>query len=560
MASGTASFWSKYWRYLVPAAGVVVVAAAAAGALVLLKPAATVEKMVPASANLLVIANVDPSVTQKVNLMRALHSFPDLKTDKALTDKIDQAFKDSGLSFTSDVQPWLGAEAGFSAKVSLQNTTNMPGALYLVSRDDTKAAAALAKLRSGKLGSTYRWSDQTYNGIQISVGAPKSAGQQAGAYAIVDHVVVFGSSAAAIDEIIDADQGRTARLVDSAAFKATLNGLPSDRLGWLYLDGKSLVASIKKGMATTPAVSASSLKSLADLDAFVGIGGTVSASGDGLLADVRIKIDQSKLTPATRQAMANAGRPETVLRWVPRGSDAFLAFGNLNQTIKSILDQAGSDPTVSGTTDAVGLTGANGVLSHLTGDAGIELEVGTRVIPSGAILLGTDNAGSMTNFLKNVLAMATQLGVGGSGAASSPSTSLKTTTYRGVVITSYAGSAAGIAATAFQPSYAVFDKMGILASNVAEVKAVLDAHLGGATIAGDATYQTAMAGSLRQPSAIVYVNTGSLVAAVRRLSAESGLASVDTKTLDTLAPIKSLIVTASSQADAMLERIFVVIK
>jgi hypothetical protein len=204
----------------------------------------------------------------------------------------------------------------------------------------------------------------------------------------------------------------------------------------------------------------------------------------------------------------------------------------------------------------------------LTGDAGLELEVGSRVIPSGAILLGTDNAGSMSTFFKNLLLMVTS--VAGSGAGSSlglptpaptvPQAMFKTTTYRGVVITSYAGSAAGIAAAAFQPSYAVFDKMGILASNVAEVKAVIDAHVGGSTIAGDASYQTALAGSLKQPSGILYVNTGSLVAAVRRLSAESGLASVDTKALDTLAPIKSLILTASSQADAMLERVFVVIK
>jgi hypothetical protein len=564
LGSSGGSWWSRYRRFLIPGGALLALAGVAAAAfLLILKPAVTVEKMVPASANLLVIANVDPSVTQKVNLMRALHAFPDLKTDALITEKLDQALKTSGLSFSGDIQPWLGPEAGFSAQVSLQDSRNMPAALYLVSRDDSKAAATLAKLRAGKWGSTYQWRDQTYNGIAVSVGTAKSAGQQPGAYAIVDHVVVIATSAGVIDEIIDADQGRVARLADSAAYKATLSSLPSDRLGSLYLDGHSLVSSIKK-LATTPALTASSVKNLADLDAFQGIGGTVSANGNGLVADVIVKVDASKLTPATRQAMSNAGHPDTVLRWIPRGSDAFLAFGNLNQTVKSLLDQAGSDPTISSTTDAVGLTGPGGVLKHLTGDAGLELEVGSRVIPSGAILLGTDNAAAMTSFLKNVLTMAT--GLSGSALGSStaipttPMVSLKTTTYRGVVITSYAGIGSGVIASAFQPSFAVFDKMGILGSNVAEVKAVIDAHLSGNTVTDDTSYQTASAGSLKQPAAILYVNAASLIGAARRLSAESGLASVDTKTLDSLAPVQSLIFTAGSRADAMLERVFVVIK
>ena len=560
LGSRGGSWWSRYGRVAIPAGAVVALAAVAAGAMLLvLKPAATVEKMVPASANLLVIANVDPSVTQKVNLMRALHAFPDLKTDAAISAKLDQALKNSGLSFSEDVQPWLGSEAGFSAQVTLQDAKNMPAALYLVSRDDSKAAAMLAKLRAGKWGSGYQWRDQTYNGIAIAVGTPKSASQQPGAYAIVDHVVVLATSAAVIDEAIDADQGRVARLAESAAYKTTLSSLPSDRLASLYLDGHSLVSSIKK-LATTPAVTASSVKSLADLDAFQGIGGTVSANGNGVVADVIVKVDPSKLTPETRQAMTSAGHPDTVLRWIPRGSDAFLAFGNLNQTVTSLLKQAGSDPTVSSTTDAVGLTGPTGVLRHLTGDAGVELEVGSRVIPSGAVLLGTDNAASMTTFLKNVLGMMTDLGTGGSTAASTAKPSVKTTTYRGVVITSYAGIGSGVVASAFQPSFAVLDKMGILASNVAEVKAVIDAHLSGNTVTGDAAYQTALAGSLKQPAAILYVNAASLMGAARRLSAESGLASLDTKSLDSLAPVQSIMFTAGSRADAMLERLFVVIR
>jgi uncharacterized protein DUF3352 len=565
--TGPASWWSRYRRFLIPAAGIAVIGVATAAVfLLVLKPAPTVERMVPASANTLLIANVDPSMTQKVNLMRALHAFPDLSTDTAISDKLDQALKTSGITFSGDIAPWLGAEVGLSAQFSLQNTNDTPAALYLVSRDDSKALAMLAKLRAGKWGSDYQWRDQTYDGFTISTGTPKAGELQGGAYAYVDHVALIASSAAVIDGIIDTEKGRTPRLVDSANYKATLSSLPSDRVAFLYVDGRSLVSSLKKGVALSPALGASSLKSLADLDAFQGVGATLSANGDGLLADMLIKVDQSKLTAATRDALSHAGTPNTVLRWVPRRSDAFLAFGGLKQGLQSLIDQAGSDPTVSTSTDAIGLTGPGGVLPHLSGEAGIELEVGARVIPAGAVLLGTDNPASMNSFLKKVLSLATDLGAqGGAGgslmpSSSTPTSSLKVTVYRGVAITSYASAGMGTLGTAFQPSYAVADGMGILGSNLAEVKAVIDDHLGGSTIAGDPTYQTALAGALKQPSTVLYVNAGSLVDAVRRFSAESGLSSVDTKTLATIAPIKSVILTASSRADAMLERLFVVIQ
>jgi hypothetical protein len=261
--------------------------------------------------------------------------------------------------------------------------------------------------------------------------------------------------------------------------------------------------------------------------------------------------------------------------------------------LKSVLDQAGSSDTMMGAfTDGIGLTGPTGILPHLTGDAGIELEVGTRAIPAGAVLLGTDNPTRMTAFFKKLLETIGEFGAGtgsfGSAGGSSqlpgmtpkgsvsvspsaslaspspsvltpPQPSLKTLRYRGIVITYYA-SLLGAASPAFQPAYAVSDGMGILASNVAEVKAVIDAHLGNTTISSDTTYQAALAGTLKRPSGILYVNVGSLVDAVQRFSADSGLSSVDTQTLANLRPIKALILTASNQADAMIERLFVVIE
>src|SRR6202022_5042359 len=109
-------------------------------------------------------------------------------------------------------------------------------------------------------------------------------------------------------------------------------------------------------------------------------------------------------------------------------------------------------------------------------------------------------------------------GAGPPAAVPPPASHVTKTTYRSVVITSWTSPMLGQlgAGNAFVPSYAVLDGMGILASTADEVKAIIDAHKGGASIASDPTYKTASAASLAKPSAIVYVDIAKLVDVIRK--------------------------------------------
>jgi hypothetical protein len=572
LAATPTSWFVRYRWLLIPGTGVLALAAVSAAAVLLLvKPSGAVEKMVPASADVIAVANLQPSLTQKVNLLRAVHSFPDYKTDKSINDKLDELFKDSGFTFTGDIQPWLGSEIGLSARLNLDSTSDSPVAFYAVSRDDTKAKAMLAKLRASKYGKKYQWKDETYSGIAITVGTPTATSEKPAAYSYVDHVVVFATSSALIHEIIDTDQGRAARLVDSADYKATLAGLPSDRLGAVYVNGKSLVANVKKELAKTPSLGLS-LRNMNDVDALQGIGATLSANGDGVLADVLVKLDQSKLSPATREALVHAGRADAIVRWVPKASDAFIAITGLNKTIQTALDQAGSDASIKAGTDAVGLTGPGGVLAHLTGDAGVEVGFGRTGLPAGAILLGTDDTKIMNAFFNKLLGLAegatgsfggagSSFGSSSSSPAVPPASHIKTTNYRGVVITSWTSPDLSSLGGALAPSYAVLDGMGILASTPDEVKAIIDTHKDGATIASDQTYKTASAASIANPSAIFYVDIARLVEAIRQspLGSQPGLGA-DSAVYANLAPLKATMLTTASQADKAVERFFVIVK
>jgi len=562
-AAAPQSWFLRHRRLLIPAGAVLALGAVSAAAvLILAKQTSTIEKMVPASADVIGVANLDPSVAQKVNLFRAVHSFPDYKTDKAIADKLDLALKDAGFTFSTDIQPWLGSEIGFSAQVNLVKTENSPSAFYAVSRDDTKAQAMLAKLRASAWGKKFQWKDETYNGFAISMATPTDKSQKALAYSFVDHVVVVATSSAMIHEIIDAEQGRAARMVDSNDYKATLAALPSDRLGYVYVNGKSLVAGVKKQMATTPAVSLA-LKNLNDVDALQGIGATLSANGDGILADVLVKVDQSKLSPETRDAFAHAGKADVVVKWIPKASDGFLAITGLNRTIQAALDQSGNQASVKAATDAIGLTGAAGLLPHLTGDAGLEVEFSGSGLPAGAILLGSNDAKSMNAFFAKLLVLA-QGAAGSSFGSTSAATAghVTTSTYRGVAITTWTSPALGVlGASALSPSYAVLDGMGILASTPAEVKAIIDTHKGGASIASDPTYMSASTGSLASPSGIIYLDIAKLADAIRKspFGSQAGLGSGSALSAN-VDPVRAVILSASSQADRATERFFVIVR
>jgi hypothetical protein len=550
-ASTSRSWFARYGLVAMSAAGALVLGAVAVAAVLFLsQPNPSIEKMVPATHDALVIANLNPSLGQKINLLRAVHSFPDTRTDAAISSKLDQAFKAAGLSYTSDVQPWLGGEVGASGTVNFASGADSPFALFATSRDDTKAKAVLAKLRSGSFGQKYTWRDETYNGISIASGTPTVTSEKPVAYSLVDHVVVAASSAAMIHEIIDTDQGRSARLVDSADFKATMKLLPSDRVGMGYLAGKSLVAGVKTQMAKPSTLGVPALKSVDDLNALQGIGGAVSATSTGVAFDVAVKLDVTKLSPATRQAFTATGRPDAVIRWIPKSSDAFLAIANVDQSIKTLLAQYGSDASVQAGTDAVGLTGSQGILPHLTGDLGVEVELGNNTIPSGAILIGTNDAAAMNAFFAKLVVLAAQT------SQQKPGAGITRSTYRGTVITSWSSPSLGLV-PALAPSYAALDGMGILASSPAEVKAVIDAHAAGSNITADSTYKSVSAASLAKPAGIMYVNLARVVSLLEKLGSSS---TVQTKAVAYLAPLNAIMLTATSQTDAAVERIFVAIK
>ena len=555
-AVSSPSWWSQWHRLVIGAVGVSVVLAAAATALfVVLKPATAVDRMVPAAADVYSLVNLDPSATQKLNLLQAVHRFPDTSTDKKINDLLDKAFKDAGLTFSGDVQPWLGSQLGFALQLP-KDSGDPPTMLLISSKDDAKAQAALTKVQSGTYGKNYHWSTKTYDGVTITLGAPTSQANKPAAYALVDHVVVIATSEDLIHQVIDTDRGRAARLVDSSDYKATFAKLPSDRLALVYVNGKSLMGKLKSQMSDLASPSMRSIfppslntQGIGDANALQGIGLVLTARSDGLVLDLAAKLDSSKLSASTKAALLQSGDASNVVAWVPTTADGFWSATGLKQGIQAALDQLGTDPSVKSSTDEIGLTGPDGVLPHLTGEAGLEATVDASIVPAGAIMLGTDNTASMQKFLAGIMTLITE------GQSRATTT---TSTYRGVKITTLDLHQPYLAGR-LSPSYAVLDGMGILASRRAELVAVIDAHKDHHSIATDPTYAAASKASLTHPAGIFYLNVAHLVATIERAPQLTG-AKIDSNARANLAPLKAFIVTGTSSQDGILERFIVFIQ
>jgi hypothetical protein len=284
-------------------------------------------RVVPANADIYTTVLLDPSLDQKRNLASFLEHFPKLRTQQDIQKNIDSSISDSlkgsGLDYKRDVQPWLGSQI---AGVIRFNGKADPGAVLLLrSTDDAAARTALEKTRTAPSSTGLEWSTQDHGGVTLTVGHYSGNSTARAVYAVFDHVVLLGSDTALADSVIDADQGRQANLGALQAYKDTLQHLPGDHLGVVYVNAASALATLKSVAGLDGAnVPGYVSQALAGLEAYRTVGLAVSAQSDAMALDSAILTDPSRLTADQRSALAAKGRP-AALSWMPQDSFGVIA-------------------------------------------------------------------------------------------------------------------------------------------------------------------------------------------------------------------------------------------
>lgn len=339
--------------------------------------------IVPADAFIYANVFLDPSTPQKLALKDLLAKFPEASTPEqataAITRVLDEGLSEIGLSFATDVEPWVGSQISFF--LMPPGTAQAPAGAVLIASDDPSAAqAALDKASSAPVGSGEVPSPASYSGVSYLVSTD---GQNAAG--VIDDFLVLGNEVG-LRAVIDAADGDS--LGEADIYQDAVDDLTEDRLATFYLDPGKAMAAVPGGAAVLTG----------------GVGGPFGAIGQSAVSIIYARSDalviETSSSGPTLPALMPTGATD-LIEQLPGDSWAALGIPSLGQSIEQILTAvAGSMPGAApgAGTEMIegafelqfGLSLRDDLLSWI-GDVGLFAE-GTqlRSLGGGAVIRATD--------------------------------------------------------------------------------------------------------------------------------------------------------------------------
>ena len=472
---------------------VVLAGAVGAGAFLLLRgaPESVLDK-VPASADVVFVAHLDPAASQKMNLFRMAAKFPALGSEEELQQKLNDAL-DSMLADTGMTHAdlaWVGGEAGGYVDVG-EGTPSF--AIMVATDDEAAASAAMQRMRDA---SHAEYTSTTIDGIEVAV--PASSDQPA--TAIVDGVAVIASDESAMRTVIATDTGADS-IESDPVFQGVSDRMPEDNLGFVFVNVQQLL-----DLANLIPGAAEGLQgSVEQLAAAQGLGFAVTAGADGIALDSVTTTDPSKLTQAQRDALVASDGANETLALVPPDAYAVMAVQGVASGLETSVGQmAQLDPATARMIEKLHLIGPKGLLGLLSGDLGVQVGPGSGLLPvGGTVLIGTNDGEAAQAWLDTHLSKMLD------GIVPGFLTSTKTEEYNGVTITYADDLLSGVSF-----AYGVVNDAVVIGSSVKSVEEAVDLAQNGGGITTDADYAAATDG-LPGTESLVYVDVQGILTAVQ---------------------------------------------
>jgi len=536
-----------------------VVGAVSVGTVLLASGAATssIEGWIPSGTVVYLEGRADLPGDQRQNVGTIIAKFPGFKDQASLDAKIDQALdqilQKSGISWTSDLKPWVAGEVGVAVTRDLLDLATAArkdptavtrpdrGVVVLASVKDVAAATAWVAKEAGGTPSTTTYGDGSITTVEKN--------GMALAWATRGTVLLLGPEVSVKAAL---DTKGASPVAASSAFVAAKATAPSAYLGFGYLDTKSLLDTLLATAGSTSSVPQACLdNALAALPDW--------AAGFAHAADGALVMDQvapvSSAAPAPRFAPKDT--PSAIAARLPSGTLVALEGRQAGPALVALWSgiKAGiaCDPSQKGTLDQVdtALAAIGGVesLAGWAGDSAIAITLNGTTWGGGMAAIATDPAGAKRTLdqLKAALALA--------GGAS------------GIVYTeqAYAGATIGIVTLpetsgATVPALAATAQGDLFALGTLDfVKNVLDTAAGGG-LAAQAGYSHAI--DLAGGAGVMdtYVNITGLRAGLEALIPATEKASYDTNVKPFLEPFEAVAVIAKAPAATRTSRIVLVFK
>jgi len=544
-------------RVVVAALAAVVVVAGTVGGILGFRllggSADSLSAMAPSDSVVYVNAHLDPAAGQKLALNGLLDKFPSLggsSRDATINSWIDSLLQPTGLTHT-DIRPWLGSDISLVVPSSALNSlsqsssASQPDAVLLVSStNDSQALNAINTLRQ-KSGSSEHWVTSTYQGVTLHV---VSGDRFSGVFAITNHAFVFGSSQTSIDEVIDTAQGRHEALASNTTYTTAVARVPSDHIGLAFVDLGAIVAKLPNrsgsGLLPTP--------SLGSLQGFSGIAAALVAQGNGLSVKGVEDFDPSKLSPDERAQVTQGGDVNGSLAFMPRSAYAAGMLTGLKQTIQGLVGTIGSGFgfDINSVLQQLGLTGPNGIVGHLTGDAGFDLTPDSQAtIPGGAIVIGTDSNSAAQQFVDSLMQTV---------CAGDCSSAITTEHDGDATISTLA--VPFLDTPGLEPSWSVSHGWIIVGSSPSQVKAALDAGRDGNALAANPDYTAVMGQVGGSNNSSLFIDIQPMLSAIRATLSPADQSHFDSDIAPNVKPLKAFGVATHHASDHVSIDMFTLIQ
>lgn len=285
---------------------------------------------------------------QRDNLISFMGKFPgfadpaafDLKVNDTL-DRLTRETTEGEYSYSGDIKPWFDGEMAIGI-TELPEMPAMSGGDVLdvpatppfvgsISVADRAALDAfLVRLREDGTEAGATFVEMTHDGVTIVTIQAEAMHEQSFSYAATDDSLLFASQSSDLTAALDVRSGAQPSLADAAEFQERFAGLPSERLGGLYMDlsgyRELLESQFAEADGATRAMVGDAFDRIPD-----SVAATLRVEGDRMVADMVWSGPDGAPAPTARSTSLAARMPST--------SAFYLETRDVGQTIKTTVEQ-----------------------------------------------------------------------------------------------------------------------------------------------------------------------------------------------------------------------------
>lgn len=313
-------------------------------------PKWSASKIVPADTGFL--TSVNPSVENLAGFKHLSDVYGDIpEIQEALDDFLAEMEAESGITFESDIKPWLGQEVALAIPdlEAAMGGQEPEIVLAVATRDRRDSDAFLEKLRQYLVSDGYVVSEATYNGVTYYVQETKSEWETPALFGTVNDFVILATGASAMENVIDVAQGDAESLAKNETYTRLVDALPEEAVALMFYDMQGMMDALLRdsGVELPP-------EAAGQLEAFQAMGMSVSLDTEGVQMDFVVTFDPDALSPETRESFGSRASAGRILQRVPSDALAFVSGQDVAAAWRNYLTTLKENPDIEKQLDDLG--------------------------------------------------------------------------------------------------------------------------------------------------------------------------------------------------------------